>query len=221
MEDELKNEAEETAILPGSEDETNEELETKADETAKPGSEVETNEIDYEAELANERKRREKAEEKIVEMKRMSKEGKSQEDQDEDDIINRKIDERVNLALKENSTDTVEGELQDITDNDKERELIKFHYENSIRQSGYTRAAIRQDLERAKLLANESKLRKENSELKEALKAKAAVGKGSSGNNQIKPEVEEDHKFSKADLEFMKKRGLTKEEVIKSLNKKQ
>jgi len=220
MEDELKNGAEETADLTGSEDETNKELETKADETAEPGSEVETNEIDYEAELVKERERRVKAEEKIVEMKRGSKKPQ-EDDEDEDDLINRKIDERVNLALKENSTDAVEGELQDITDNDKERELIKFHYENSIRQSGYTKAAIRQDLERAKLLANESKLRKENSELKEALKAKAAVGKGSSGNNQIKPEVEEDHKFSKADLEFMKKRGLTKEEVIKSLNKKQ
>lgn len=218
MENELENEAEETADLTGSEDETNEELENQADETATQGSDEETNEIDYEAELIKERERREKAEKKIVEMKR---EAKQEGEEDEDDLINRRIDERVNLALKDNSTDTVEGELQDITDNDKERELIKFHYENSIRQSGYTKAAIRQDLERAKLIANEAKIRKENSELKEALKAKASVGKGSSGNNQVKPEVEDGYKFSKADLEFMKKRGLSKEEVIKSLNKKQ
>jgi hypothetical protein len=214
MEEELNKEAEETAILPGSEDETNEELNNEADETATQGSDEETNEIDYEAELAAEKARREKAEAKIVEMKRANKNGDEEEDPDE--LINQRIDERVSKALQDNSTDTVEDTLQSITDNEKERALIKFHYENSIKQSGYSKAAIAQDLERAKLIANESKIRKENSELKEALKARASMGRGSSGTNQDRTVVE-DRKFSKQDLAFMQRHGL-KPEDIKSNN---
>ena len=208
--EELINEEEETSDQTGSTDETNEELETEADETAKPSSEVETNEIDYEALLEAETTRREKAEKKIVDMKRAEKNGDEYEDPDE--LINQRIDERVSKALQDSSTDTVEDTLSSITDNDKERALIKFHYENSIKQSGYSKAAIAQDLQRAKLIANESKIRKENSELKEALKAKASLGRGSSGTNQDRTVVE-DRKFSAADLAFMKARGIKPEDV--------
>jgi hypothetical protein len=209
MEDELENKAEETADQNGSVDETNEELETKADETAGQGSDDEKNEIDYEALLAEETARREKAEKKIVDMKRAAKNG--DEEEDEDELINRRIDERVSAALQSNSTDTVEDALQSITDNDKERQLIKFHYENSIKQSGYSKAAIQQDLERAKLIANESKIRKENSELKEALKAKAAIGKGSTSNQDHA--TVDTRKFSAEELAFMKRHGIKPEDV--------
>lgn len=210
MEDELEKEVEETTVPTGSEEETNEELNNEADETATQGSDEKTNEIDYEALLAAETTRREKAEKKIVDMKRAEKNGDEYEDPDE--LINQRIDERVSKALQDSSTDTVEDTLQSITDNDKERALIKFHYENSIKQSGYSKAAIAQDLERAKLIANESKIRKENSELKEALKARASMGRGSSGTNQDRATVD-DRKFSKEDLAFMQKHGIKKEDV--------
>lgn len=208
MEDELIDEVDETTDQAGSLDETNEELENEADETATQGSDEETNEIDYEAELLKERKRRENAEKKIVELKR---EAKSEDEEDPDELINRRIDERVSLALRDSSADVVESELLDITANDKERELIKYHYENSIKQSGYNRVSIRQDLERARLIANESKILKETSELREALKSKATIGRGQSNNQDRK--VVEDRKFSKADLAFMKARGIKPEDV--------
>lgn len=208
MEDELIDEVDETTDQAGSLDETNEELENEADETATQSSDEETNEIDYEAELLKERKRRENAEKKIVELKR---EAKNEDEEDPDELINRRIDERVSLALRDSSADTVESELLDITANDKERELIKYHYENSIKQSGYNKVSIRQDLERARLIANESKILKETSELREALKSKATIGRGQSNNQDRK--VVEDRKFSKADLAFMKARGIKLEDV--------
>ena len=210
MEEELEKEVEETTVPTGSEEEKNEELDNEADEPATQSSDEETNEIDYEALLKAETTRREKAEKKIVDMKRAEKNGDEYEDPDE--LINQRIDERVSRALQDSSTDTVEDTLSSITDNDKERALIKFHYENSIKQSGYSKAAIAQDLQRAKLIANESKIRKENSELKEALKAKASLGRGSSGTNQDRTVVE-DRKFSKQDLAFMQRHGIKPEDV--------
>lgn len=207
---EQKNkEAEETANQNGSADETNEELENQADGSAdQSGSADETNAdetVDFEAELAAERERREKAEKKIVELKRQSKEGGKEVD------IEALVEEKVNAKLQDSASDMLENSLANIPDA-KERELVAYHYKNSIRHTGYTPLAIQKDVARSRLLANEKSLLRENSEMKLALKAKHSVGRGA-GSNQDREIEDEDLGLSAEDKAYMAKRGLTIEQV--------
>ena len=78
----------------------------------------------------------------------------------------------------------------------------------------------RMDALKAVVSANEAKLQKENSELRETLKAKAGTSNSSQGSNQVKPNAEEELKFSPADIEFMRKAGLTPEDVKKNIERR-
>lgn len=203
MNEELENEVEETTAPNGSEEETNEEVINDADDTADPtASEDETNEVDYETELAAEKGRREKAEEKIVKMKRQSK----------DVDIDTLVEEKVNAKLQDSVPDLLADVLTGIADN-KERELVKYHYENSIKPTGFTTLAIQKDVARARLIANEAKLTKENSELKIALKAKHSTGNAGMGSNQDKQSFEEEPNYSEADKKLMKRHGLKPKDI--------
>ena len=202
MSEELENEVEETTEDSGSNPETNKEVINDADDTANPtASEDETNEVDYEAELDAEKERRTKAEQKIVDMKRQSK----------DIDIDTLVEEKVNAKMQDSATDLLADVLTGIT-NDKERELVKYHYENSIKPTGFTVLAIQKDVARARLIANEGKITKENSEMKIALKAKHSVGTGT-GSNQDKQSFETEPNYSEADKKLMERHGLTSKDI--------
>ena len=206
MNEELENEEEKTSEDIGSNPEENEEVINEVDETTNPpASEDETNEVDYEAELAIEKKRREGAEQKIVDMKKQSKDGV---DVDIDTIV----EEKVNAKMQDSATDLLADVLTGIT-NEKERNLVKYHYENSIKPTGFTTLAIQKDVARARLIANEGKIAKENSEMKIALKAKHSTGNACMGSNQDKTSFEQEPNYSPADKKLMERHGLTSKDI--------
>ena len=206
MNEELENEEEKTSEDIGSNPEENEEVINEVDETTNPpASEDETNEVDYEAELAIEKKRREGAEQKIVDMKKQSKDGV---DVDIDTIV----EEKVNAKMQDSATDLLADVLTGIT-NEKERNLVKYHYENSIKPTGFTTLAIQKDVARARLIANEGKIAKENSEMKIALKAKHSTGNAGMGSNQDKTTFEQEPTYSPADKKLMERHGLTSKDI--------
>lgn len=175
--------------------------------------------IDYKAELEKERKRREKAEFALYKKNTEGKRSAAPE-WDEDELeakIEEKIEARVSAIRSSQVGEIIDDELLASAKTDEERELVKFHYENSIVQSGSSRTAIREDLRKAKLLANSSKYERENAEMAETMKAKNALGNTSGGTNQARPAYSEDlsKKFTEYEWKFMQDRGWT-EEMIKS-----
>ena len=227
----------ETTTPPAPEEINKEDNASEGDETLKaPASEAKTNEIDYKAELERVQKQLSQAEHNIVELKKAKKEVNTEEVVDEaintegvitaeeltkqiESKYRAELTETENRIKREMSLATIEEELSNVSSNPDEQALIKFHYENSIKQSGFTRSAIQQDLKRARLLANEKKLAIENEELKEALKAKASVGNASQGSNQDRLVADETPNFSPQEMASLKRTarrlGIPLKEVIK------
>ena len=153
-------------------------------------------EVDYAAELEKAQSKLEKAGNTIEKIKKENKELKTDDD-DEYIDYQKEIDKQVALKVKETMTsvrtdlasDTIESTLESLSANVDERALIKHHYENSLKQTGFSRQAIMQDLQNARLLANRQTLSKENTELKAALTAKASTGNSSRGANLDKANI--------------------------------
>ena len=224
----------ETTTPPAPEETNTEESNNEAvDETTQSGaSPEETNEIDYEAELEKAKKQLGQAEFTIQKLK---KQGKKPAEEAVDETIEenrgeltvdefeKKLEQKFEQKLKsfqlEQTRDLIDSSLESLTDNPKERELIKFHYENSLNHSGYSRQAIKADLENAKLLANRAKLVAENRELKEALKAKGSISNTARGSNQDKLTPEDEPTFSPEEMNLLKmaaaKQGISVKELIK------
>lgn len=173
-------------------------------------------EIDYAAELEKERKLREgesvarkKAEDKIVQMKR---EKKTADENDDDPYgLNELVDERVSATVgairSQIVGDVIDDELDRLSSNTNERELIKFHYENTIKQSGSSRRNIVADLEKAKLLANHKRMEKESQEAINTAINRSGTAT-STGSNQDKIRPEADLKLNPQELEILKRRGI-------------
>lgn len=201
-------------------DETNEGVETN-DPTA-PEGEANESEIDYKAELERIKalvevkdNRLNKAEHKIVELKKELGESDEDDTSDDDpygvqDIVKREV-ERITSSLKQDMVgDVIDEELNRLSDSQDERELIKYHYNNTIKSTGVSRKSIQEDLRSAYLLANQKKFLKENEELKAAIKSQATKSKGGNDSNQkpLKAEESKGIKLSAADIAFCKKRGI-------------
>ncbi len=218
----VETKVEETTNQQAPVDEENKEEVKKDDSTASESQDAEESEIDYKAELERIKalvevkdNRLNKAEHKIVELKKELGESDEDDTSDDDpygvqDIVKREV-ERITSSLKQEMLgDVVEEELNRLSDSPDEKELIKYHYNNRIKSSGVSRKAIQEDLRSAYLLANQSKFLKENEELKAALKSEATKSKGGTGSNQkpLKAEEKTEIKLSAADLAFCKKRGI-------------
>jgi hypothetical protein len=130
----------------------------EADGTAETDNTAEdSQEIDYKAEfkrlkeldrkksgaLKEERERRKTAESKLGENEADGKE-----------ITDKDLSASIRQVLNEDRLDEIlESECPDSS----HRDLVKYHYENTIRPSGGSRTAIRKDIDRCKLLADEGK----------------------------------------------------------------
>ena len=194
----------------------NTESENQESTQEESNDESKESEIDYAAELEKERKLREgesvarkKAEDKIVQMKR---EKKTADENDDDPYgLNELVDERVSATVgairSQILGDVIEDELDRLSSNSNERELIKFHYENTIRQSGSSRRNIVADLEKAKLLANHKRMEKESQEAINTAINKSGIAT-SAGSNQDKIRPEADLKLNPQELEILKRRGI-------------
>jgi hypothetical protein len=95
------------------------------------------------------------------------------------------------------------------------RQLILFHYQNSIRQTGFTRAAMENDLQNALILADKPRIIKENSEMKQTVKAKNSMTSSARGSNQDfnTPEKNNKPKLSAEEKALLARRGLKPEDV--------
>jgi hypothetical protein len=205
LQDETEDNKVDETTAPASEETNTQAVETnEVDETTETiAAESEQNEIDYKAELEAAQTRLTQAEHVIVDTKRQLKEAQTStadvnveyENQPTSsellDQLRAEQQSELSQFKKDLTQDILNDEIARASSNPDEQALIKFHYENSIKQSGFSRAAIQADLESAKLLANKKRLIKENSELKEALKAKHSAGKVAGGSNQD-PQVQDD-----------------------------
>ena len=235
--DETGEEKVETTTPPAPEETNNQEDNASdGDDTPKDSaSESESNEIDYKAELEAAQTRLSQAEYTIEKIKKEKKETTStsdvkveyQPEPTRDDLsaqLRAEQQAELDKFKKELTQDILAAELEALSTNPDEAALIRFHYENSIKQSGYSRASIRADLESAKLLANKKRLIRENAELKEALKAKNSVGKAAGGSNQDQQVIEDEPNLTPAEKALMQrhadKAGLSLKEYLRRNKKK-
>ena len=200
-------------------------------------TEQDSQEIDYKAELEKAKAILEKkdkqlgqAEHKIVELKKQKKEEVDEFDEfdefDEEEKDNRPdvkevIREELISFKREMSSERIDETISKLTDNPDEIALIKHHYENSIKPTGFDKESIAIDIQNAYTLANAQKVLKQNNELKEALKAKKTISGGTGGSSAGKAVKSSGYPdtLSQADISFLKSQGITPEKYNK-LNKK-
>lgn len=108
--------------------------------------------------------------------------------------------------------DIIEEELNSIS-NEKKRQLVKYHYENSIIKSGLSRQSIREDFAKATAIVDSLVNAKRKSENLIAKEAKGTVTTGSSKGGKPSNTGKEswERVLSPSDIAFGKKRGWTKE----------
>lgn len=187
-----------------------EDQEEKAVETAKKNSTSETKpdaqpdntevELDYDKEFNEQVEKFEHAEK--------AREGfaKRHPEQFEDADIEAKVEEAIKKQLPKLQTslaeDNIERVLNEISANDSERKLIRFHFENSVAPNG----TIRERLENAKLIANKKTILKTQKEMAVALQNRAGLGPTGLGTNTEGAEVQDNY-FSKDQLNALKAKG--------------
>ncbi len=191
---------------------------------------VEESEIDYKAELEKEQKRlsqaeftiqRLKAKKPIVAPEVVEEPIVEPVDTDLEERVAQRAEEIVNTRLQQFSADVFEDELNAITTDVNERELIKLKYQNVINRTGFTRQAIRFDLTQAQLLANAPKYQKQTREMVETLRAKKAITVTGAGSNQDpangqQPDDLRKH-FTERDWAFMKANKWSDEMIKKAM----
>lgn len=198
-------------------------------------TEQDSQEIDYKAELEKakailEKKNKQlgQAEHKIVELKKQKKEEFDEFDEfDEEEVEDESLDvkevlrEELTKFKREMSSERIDETISKLTENPDEIALIKHHYENSIKPTGFDKESIAIDIQNAYTLANAQKVLKQNNELKEALKAKKTISGGTGGSSAGKAVKSSGYPdtLSQADISFLKSQGITPEKYNK-LNKK-
>ncbi len=184
-----------------------------------PESSVETDEgensddknIDFGAELEKERERLGKKIDKERE-KRLEAERNKGITREEAEKI---ADERVSQMEKRVFRSRAELLAERLAKSSAERDLILFHYDNSIISSGN----IEEDIDNAYTLANKKKVQGQISELKKAAMSKKNVIVGDSdGGAPIEQKPKK--KYSQDIIDGAKFAGKTPEEFAKELDKK-
>lgn len=219
---------------PVDEEEVVNDPEATQEDVQEEDAEQDSQEIDYKAELEKakailEKKEKQlgQAEHKIVELKKQKKEEFDEFDEfDEEEKDNRPdvkevIREELVAFKREMSSERIDETILKLTDNPDEIALIKHHYENSIKPTGFDKESIAIDIKKAYTLANAQKVLKQNNELKEALKAKKTISGGTGGSSAGKAVRSSGYPdtLSQADISFLKSQGITPEKYNK-LNKK-
>lgn len=218
------------------EDQKDEKVEKKTTDAPASGDKTKQEEsVDYKAELERATKQLSQAEHTIETLKKDKKKPVEAEEDDEDEEekvhadpenqddldskVEAKVNERMSKFQRDMVQDNIDATLENLTDDPDERKLILFHYDNTIQKSGYSRSKILSDLENAQALANRARIVKENSEFKRALKAKQTISNNGGGSNQDRDNDSgsgAETKYSKDDLELMKKMGISPEDVEKN-----
>lgn len=180
--------------------------EKKSEELSLDGNESKKQvlpEVDYKSMLEAEKAKLQKAEEKIVKLKKSQKQVPKEEEEEveeevEEDRVAQIVKEQIVKIKDQVRSEIVQSEVEEllgeISSNPDEQALIKHIYENRLQRSGFTRSSIREDLINAKVLANRDTLLKSNKELSEALRSKSSLqttANFSSGTRDVKkPEMQ-------------------------------
>lgn len=118
-----------------------------------PKVEESTPSVDYKSEAEKYRKQAEEyrgALKRIQESKSRKEEPREQEEEESNDLLSL-VDERLNRFQ---SQAAFEQELEKLTDNADERELVKLVYENDLKVKNASRDEIRKALKKAQAIAN-------------------------------------------------------------------
>lgn len=181
--------------------------------TADPVAETNSNDVDYEAELAKARAEKEKLEGKLRKAGEKIDDLKQSGTTIDEDTINRLVDEKIGQVTAQVKATAMESLIKQNASNEKEAELIKFYLENKIRPSGDDYA----DLMDAKALANKSKFQQTTSEMKRAALETEAQPQTTAGQ---KAETKTAPKLSAEEQKMARAFGLTAEELQKGYQRK-
>jgi len=165
--------------------------------TTEPKVEESTPSVDYKSEAEKYRKQAEEyrgALKRIQESKSRKEEPREQEEEESNDLLSL-VDERLNRFQ---SQAAFEQELEKLTDNADERELVKLVYENDLKVKNASRDEIREALKKAQAIANlprlESVLReKVTKEVKASVAQDRTMSEGAmtGGSGRQPPKAEE------------------------------
>lgn len=172
----------------------NSEMPEDKDESQKEESKQTGEQIDYQKLYEEEKTRRAKAESIIQRHKKKPKEELDEEEISESnidpDIIRETIREELDTFKSTISSQLRGREINDLinrfTTDPKEAALVRYHYENSIRQTG----DLELDMENAKALANKHKVNAKLEEMKAALISKDTKSSGSGSGRKVEAEQE-------------------------------
>ena len=197
--------------------------ETQASETqseevtseAETSTETEsTSGVDYQKELEMARKELEKKDKRISQaehvIEKLKEEGTKVDAESIEAMVNRLVDEKVQNLTSQVRADAIDGLISQYSSSKDEAELIKFHLENSIKQSGDDVT----DIINAKALANKARFAQQTSEIKRAKLQTEGEKVTTSGE---KSKGEETQKFSAEELKIMRAYGLSKEDLEKGV----
>lgn len=187
--------------------------------------------IDYKALYEKEQEKLSKAEYTLYKKRKEEKEAKAQQVQNQgyidpaemDKLLEEKLQLFHQVQQEKEAEDTIAEILFELSSDPDERALIRMKYENSLVKTGYSRLAIRQDLEDARFLANKPRYLKEKTELAQTAIARKTTNNTGVGTNAQKPEPQDDlsKQFTAGDWDFMQKRKFTKEQIQQAARLKQ
>lgn len=206
---------------------------------AKPAEEVKTEQpsqdvpvetkpeatIDYEAELAKYKAKAEREESvrkfERAERKRLEKELETRSTEENVEVepqadLDTLVERKLETIRRQEREDVIDDILSDLSDNQHERDLIKAVYENRLRPTGWSKKAIREDLEEARIIANRSRLetlalQKAKEKVRSDIaKEKAMTDSASTGSSIGRQPPESQPSFNQNEMKWLSRVGKTK-----------
>jgi len=188
-----------------SEDQKSEDESTDSDSSSQADEGKAEDGVDYAAELDRETKHRKTAEYSSEQYRKENTDLKKQladkEDADDGkddapsftmDDVEARAKEISSKQVKEFSSNLISDVIDEAVDafatTADEAKLIRYHYDNTIAHTGVNRTAVIKDMQRAKLIANESRLKRDNEELVASLQSERGKHRGSAGSQRTHPE---------------------------------
>lgn len=198
----------------------NEDSGAPQDTTEQKGSENEEGtdseeSIDYKAEYEKIKADRDNYREGLKNAKDIMKKKNTMDPDEFKKMISEAIEDKFSVFTSNLTKSTLESKLDSLSSSPDEKELIRYHYENSIVKSGIDPSSIATDLENAKLLANRKSIFKKVDEMKISLNNRQKIG-GSpqgGGSDEGDGKKKDDFYFSEAQLAELRNRGFTDEKI--------
>lgn len=126
------------------------------------------------------------------------------------DIVREEV-EKAQLLMRK---DIITEEIDRLTSDSDEKDLIKLFYDRKIVKTGFDKGSIRKDLEYAQILANQPRLNKVMSEIQKKKESEEAIDYTSgSGGHKIKSDSISKVNLSDKDKALMAKYGLKPEDI--------